>query len=73
MTSKIGNMQKYKSVCINVICILNKTKVAIHFVGLKKEKGGRFLGLVVGTNGQHPLQKEKPNTQRNQGETQPIK
>jgi hypothetical protein len=41
--------------------------------GLKKEKGGRFLGLVVGTNGQHPLQKEKPNRQRNQGETQPIK
>jgi hypothetical protein len=41
--------------------------------GLEKEKGGRFLGLVVGTNGQHPLQKEKPNTQRNQGETQPIK
>ncbi len=59
MKSKIGNMQKYKS--FNTLC------------GLKKEKGGRFLGLVVGTNGQHPLQKEKPNTQRNQGETQPIK
>jgi hypothetical protein len=42
MKSKIGNMQKYKNVCTNVICILNKTKVATHFVGLKRRREEDF-------------------------------
>ncbi len=52
-------MQKYKSVCINVFLHFEQNKSCNTLCGLKKEKGGRFLGLVVGTNGTTSIAKRK--------------